>query len=130
MLSLLRKLLRGLGKVAVAFVAAVLVLFIVLFAGGVLLSLLAPGNYGMAAAFGYALLVFLAALVLFVQTLRRKETVLDAVDGAGFVPGVCAGTVAGLVVVVAMAVYGEDPSSLGALKVMVVSSLLGAALLS
>jgi hypothetical protein len=129
MLSLLKKLLRGLGKAAVAVVAAILILFIVLFAGGALVSLLL-GHYGMAAAFSYALVVFLATLVLFIRAVQGKETALDAVDVAGLVPGVCVGTAAGLAIAVAATIIGDGLSIPLAIKLMVVSSVLGAALLS
>ncbi len=120
MVSLPKKPLRGLDAYAVVNVA-ILVLFIVLFAGGVLVSLLL-GYYGVAAAFGYAVFVFLASLVWYIWAARRGVDVPES--GAVLVIFACVGTVLGLVFVVFFGFLGDDVSGLEPLRTVIALSAL------
>ena len=134
MLNVLRVLLRGLGAAAVAVVMATLVAFIMLFAGGGLVSLVV-GQYGMAAAYGYAQIVFWATLVLTYQSVRRKETLSEVEGGAWLLLRVCVGTVVGVILITLAAAVAvvESPGGdqgLGPLATVMICSIVVPLLLS
>ena len=123
MSRLLEKLLHGFGKLAIALIVAALLLFSVLSAAGAFMYL-TLAQYGMAAAFGYGLCVFVAALVLIISTLRRKEPVSLMMEGAWFFFRMSAGTVVGLFGAFCALMIGMDPAGLGPLMIVVACSVL------